>query len=44
MKFHTASSERLVCGEGPVVSLALNSLSSEWVSGLVGWLVAWLGS
>ena len=40
MKFHTASSERLVCSEGPVVSLALNSLSSEWVSGLVGCL-AW---
>lgn len=28
--------------EGPMVSLSLNSLSSEWVSGLVGWLVGCL--
>lgn len=44
MKLHTASSERLVRSEGPVINLSLHSLSSEWVSGLVGWLVAWLGS
>lgn len=44
MKISTTFNGRLVHSAGPVVSLALNTLSPEWVSGLVGGLVAWFSS